>query len=790
MTVTGFAFSGSAPVTAFTFNGVTPSGQDCTSQTTVPNYGSFSCTFTVPDLGPGPYTVSATVNGGFSQSASTTFTIATSISLYSLDFAQSGLDASAQGTILSFTGGEFSPVSYGQLPTTETGIAAGTPINYAFASPVPSSNDGEQFVLTATPSPASGFAISADTTVTGTYETQYLVAFEASPAAGGTTSPSSGTWYDAGAAGISISASTNPGYSFGGWVVQCVSGSSCIAVSDPSSASTTITVNAPGTLVATFQVVSMNPTTTSVSCFPATTYYGAPEFCTVIITDTASHGASDPTGSVTFSVYPSGSGVLSSDEAGTIPATTCTLGDDSMNGEGQPTASCTSIGLWYTPNAGSAGTQYIIAQYGGDSGHSGSISATSIDVSYRPTATTVTCTPPSAGTETCTAWVQDLSTYAETTPTGDAYFLTSGTGAFTAAAGSTFDTGILGVFDGCTLAPIGGSAPNTLWTSCSVTYNLGAADRGYVATAAVYVGDTYHLGSSGLTSALDSDQALTVTSPPITFAGNPPYAWQWLVSVNGGTYVPASQCTANSGTGAASEDVETCSVSADTLTAGDTYSFELNVTDSSLPPVPQTTTPQPSSTVTVFSPLAVPSTPTVSATMLGVGQELIVSGTIPDGTPTYAWQWLVSVNGGPYAPATQCAANSGVGAIARDMVTCDIAANTLTIGDTYSFELQVTDGATTPETQTSDASPLVTVSSSATTSSSTSSSSSSSSTSSTSSTSITTSSSTSSAPPGVPQFPAVGGLGALILVALLLPTLMLISKRLGKRPSRQIATQR
>jgi hypothetical protein len=293
------------------------------------------------------------------------------------------------------------------------------------------------------------------------------------------------------------------------------------------------------------------------------------------------------------------------------------------------------------------------------------------------------------------------------------------------------------------------------------------------------VGDTYHLGSSGLTSALDSDQALTITSPPLTFAGNPPYAWQWLVSVNSGTYVPASQCTANSGTGAAAEDVETCAVPAGTLTAGDTYSFELNVPDSSLPPQPQTSTPLPSSTVTVFSPLAMPSAPSVSATSLDVGQELLVSGTVPNGTPTLAWQWLVSVNGASYVPATQCTANSGVGAVAGDTVTCDIVANTLTVGDTYSFELQVTDGATTPETQTSDASPLVTVSASITTTSSTSSSSST-------SISSTSSSASTTAPSGVPQFPAVGGLGALLRVALLLSTLVLLTKKFGKRPDQQI----
>jgi hypothetical protein len=89
-----------------------------------------------------------------------------------------------------------------------------------------------------------------------------------------------------------------------------------------------------------------------------------------------------------------------------------------------------------------------------------------------------------------------------------------------------------------------------------------------------------------------------------------------------------------------------------------------------------------------------------------------MTGTIPTtGTPTYSWQWLVSVNGGTYAPATQCAVNSGTGAIGGTTETCSIAANTLTAGGTYAFELEVTDSATSPSTQTSPTTSAVTVTS-------------------------------------------------------------------------------
>jgi hypothetical protein len=123
--------------------------------------------------------------------------------------------------------------------------------------------------------------------------------------------------------------------------------------------------------------------------------------------------------------------------------------------------------------------------------------------------------------------------------------------------------------------------------------------------------------------------------------------------------------------------------------------------------------PSSSSTLTVNTVLTAPAAPTLSGTSLKANQELTVTGAMPStGTSTYSWQWLVSVNGGAYAPATQCVVNSGSGAIGGATETCSIAANTLTAGDTYAFELQVTDSATTPETQTSAATSVVTVTSS------------------------------------------------------------------------------
>ncbi len=211
------------------------------------------------------------------------------------------------------------------------------------------------------------------------------------------------------------------------------------------------------------------------------------------------------------------------------------------------------------------------------------------------------------------------------------------------------------------------------------------------------------------TTVLDSDQTLTV-SATLPTTGTLPYAWQWLVSEDGGGYVAATQCAINSGTGASAGVTETCTA-AGTLVGGNTYSFELEVTDSATSA--ESATSGVSATVSVGPELTAPSAPGVSATALDQNQALTVTDTIPTtGTAPYTWTWLVSVNGASYGTATKCAVDTGDGASAGDAVTCAIAASALTKGDTYAFELKVTDSASTPETETSAASSTVTVSSS------------------------------------------------------------------------------
>jgi len=99
--------------------------------------------------------------------------------------------------------------------------------------------------------------------------------------------------------------------------------------------------------------------------------------------------------------------------------------------------------------------------------------------------------------------------------------------------------------------------------------------------------------------------------------------------------------------------------------------------------------------------------PTPSSTSVHRTDPVVVVGTIPSGgVPTYSWKWLVSVDGAASAPATLCAANSGAGANPGARVNCSIPANTLTAGDAYAFQLEVTDSSTGSGGPATSVSPL------------------------------------------------------------------------------------
>jgi hypothetical protein len=385
-----------------------------------------------------------------------------------------------------------------------------------------------------------------------------------------------------------------------------------------------------------------------------------------------------------------------------------------------------------------------------------------------------------------------------TVPYSYQWYLGTGSGACMGTAlgkGSTQSTGALA---------------SGVYRYCYVVMDSSQATGGHESSSSAWITVTVNSaflapGTPTVTATkLDVNQVLAVGGL-IPTTGTSTYSWQWLVSINGAAYVAATQCAANSGTGASGGIAETCSIAVNTLTVGDSYTFELQVTDSASSPQmlassassavtvssalvagtptppsptidsgqsitiaanpsggtsgytyqwysgttasacsalgspisgaasatyaafpttttyycyvvmdgatsPETQTSSPALAVTVNSALTAPAVPTVSATSLNTNQALVVTAAIPPtGTPTYSWQWLVSINGGAYVPATQCVVNSGTGASSGATVTCSITADPLTAGDTYAFELRVTDSSLSPETQTSAATPTVTV---------------------------------------------------------------------------------
>jgi len=105
---------------------------------------------------------------------------------------------------------------------------------------------GTQYVFTGwSDSGAASHSITVTgsaATYTATFKTQYQLTISASPAAGGTITPATGTFYDAGAV-VPISATANTGYSFSSWTAGAASAST---------SSTTVTMSAALSITANF----------------------------------------------------------------------------------------------------------------------------------------------------------------------------------------------------------------------------------------------------------------------------------------------------------------------------------------------------------------------------------------------------------------------------------------------------------------------------------------------------------------------------------------------------------
>ena len=177
--------------------------------------GKPDATFTMP----GPY--AAAMTNITASAATTAITIQTSPA--ALQFSVDGASYTAAQTLNLSQGAHTIAVTSPQAG------AAGT--QYVFASW--SDGGAASHSITVGSSPA---------TYTATFQTQYQLSISASPAGGGTVTPASGGFYNAGTA-VNISAAPNSGHIFSGWTGPAASASS---------ASTTVTMSAPETVIASF----------------------------------------------------------------------------------------------------------------------------------------------------------------------------------------------------------------------------------------------------------------------------------------------------------------------------------------------------------------------------------------------------------------------------------------------------------------------------------------------------------------------------------------------------------
>jgi len=204
---------------------------------------------------------------------------------YAVTFTESGLPAGTQWSV-TFNGLTKSSTS---SSITFTGVPAG---NYTWnATSIIAVGSGTRYVAQAS---SGTISVSNALSVSISYVKQYRVTIQ--PTAGGSTSPSGTFWYNAGST-VSITAIPAPGYEFVGWETN-----SSITFTNSSSATTNMTVNSPGTVVALFKAV---PTTSTTSTVTTTSSSTTSTVTTTSSTTTSSSTTSTVTSSTTSTTKPS-----------------------------------------------------------------------------------------------------------------------------------------------------------------------------------------------------------------------------------------------------------------------------------------------------------------------------------------------------------------------------------------------------------------------------------------------------------------------------------------------------
>ena len=162
---------------------------------------------------------------------------------YQATFSHTGLDSSAQGTVVTVAG---TPVSYGSLPYS-IWVNNSASVSFTYATTIPSSNSGEQFALSSGVS--SPVTVNSPVSISDSYVTQYYLTVSTPYA-----SPLGQGWYTAGStAYCTVSSSVVSGgsgtqYVFNNWWSGSGSGSYSGSNIYPS-----FTINGPITEIATWQ---------------------------------------------------------------------------------------------------------------------------------------------------------------------------------------------------------------------------------------------------------------------------------------------------------------------------------------------------------------------------------------------------------------------------------------------------------------------------------------------------------------------------------------------------------
>jgi len=143
----------------------------------IDNGGSvtYSYTSTVPSSISGKQYVLSSVSDPSSPITVTSPVTVTGnyVAQYSVSFAQTGLDSTATGTVVTVNG---DAKTYVQLTYT-IWANSGSTVTYSYNDPVPSSVSGKRFRLDSVSGPISPITVSESTTVTGNYVTQFSVTF-------------------------------------------------------------------------------------------------------------------------------------------------------------------------------------------------------------------------------------------------------------------------------------------------------------------------------------------------------------------------------------------------------------------------------------------------------------------------------------------------------------------------------------------------------------------------------------------------------------------------------------